>query len=198
MTVLVAAHNPHVMARRLCHWCKIGWEHVAAVADAQINQLNLLRSGLGDSVDFPQLNSLLEDCIKVERCFAICGSPIEELFLAYLPEVDQKGFAWADRDQGTGASAVWGRDWLSLYQQRETLGYRLDFTIEGAAVKLAIELDGHAFHERTQLQSARDKSRDRALTAAGWRVIRFTGSEIWNDPRRSTLEAFSIARDAAQ
>lgn len=43
----------------------------------------------------------------------------------------------------------------------------------------AIECDGHDFHEKTKEQAARDKSRDRAITAIGVKVLRFTGSEIW-------------------
>lgn len=67
--------------------------------------------------------------------------------------------------------------------------YRLDFAIiswergqRDYAHRVAIEVDGHDFHERTKEQAARDRSRDRALTAAGWLVIRFTGSEVWRDP----------------
>lgn len=43
---------------------------------------------------------------------------------------------------------------------------------------IAVELDGHDFHERTRAQSERDKSRDRALQRAGWLALRFTGSEV--------------------
>ena len=38
---------------------------------------------------------------------------------------------------------------------------------------IAVECDGHEFHEKTKQQAARDKARDRD---------RFTGSEIWKDP----------------
>lgn len=46
---------------------------------------------------------------------------------------------------------------------------------------LAVECDGHDFHERTKKQAARDRARDRALLAAGIPSMRFTGSEIWGD-----------------
>lgn len=65
--------------------------------------------------------------------------------------------------------------------------YRVDFAVryisglDGAA-GLVVECDGHAFHEKTKEQAARDKARDRFLAAAGYRVMRFTGSEIWADP----------------
>lgn len=50
--------------------------------------------------------------------------------------------------------------------------------VDGRTPPLAIEVDGHDFHERTRAQAQRDKLRDRWLQARGWRVLRFTGSEI--------------------
>jgi hypothetical protein len=50
--------------------------------------------------------------------------------------------------------------------------------------RLVIELDGHDFHERTKEQAWRDKSRDRHLTAHGYTVFRFTGSEVHRNPYR--------------
>lgn len=61
--------------------------------------------------------------------------------------------------------------------------YRLDFAILGALdVKVAVECDGHEFHEKTKEQASKDKARERALVSAGWLVMRFAGSEIWRDP----------------
>jgi hypothetical protein len=59
---------------------------------------------------------------------------------------------------------------------------RLDFAFmaEGRPRHVAMEVDGHDYHERTKEQARRDKSRDRMLTMAGWSVLRFTGSEIFN------------------
>jgi hypothetical protein len=48
--------------------------------------------------------------------------------------------------------------------------------------KLIVECDGHDFHERTKAQAAKDRSRDRAACLGGIEVLRFTGSELWNDP----------------
>lgn len=46
---------------------------------------------------------------------------------------------------------------------------------------IVVECDGHAFHERTKEQAAHDKSRDRFIQSEGFKVLRFTGSEIWNN-----------------
>lgn len=44
-----------------------------------------------------------------------------------------------------------------------------------------VECDGHDFHERTKEQAAHDRKRDRLLQSVGYRVLRFTGSEIYRD-----------------
>ncbi|HET7540706.1 MAG TPA: DUF559 domain-containing protein [Polyangiaceae bacterium] len=61
--------------------------------------------------------------------------------------------------------------------------YRLDFAIMNTAegLYLAVEVDGHQWHEATPYQVQSDKSRDRKLTAAGWQVLRFTGMEVHRD-----------------
>lgn len=55
--------------------------------------------------------------------------------------------------------------------------------------KLAVECDGHNFHERTKEQASTDRERDRELQAAGYPVFRFTGSDIWNDPMGCARQA---------
>lgn len=65
---------------------------------------------------------------------------------------------------------------------------RVDFLIEvkedDKELKLIIECDGHDFHEKTKEQAQKDKSRDRFLAKNGYVVMRFTGSEIYKNPRR--------------
>jgi very-short-patch-repair endonuclease len=57
---------------------------------------------------------------------------------------------------------------------------------------IVVECDGHDFHERTKEQAQRDKSRDREMMAMGFRVIRFTGSEIHRHPQRCAKEIDSL------
>lgn len=77
--------------------------------------------------------------------------------------------------------------------------YRLDFAIlnEDAGsgtndLKIVVETDGHDLHERTKEQATRDKRRDRDLAAAGWTVLRFTGSEVWADPAGSVTQIHEL------
>ncbi|RJQ12093.1 MAG: DUF559 domain-containing protein [Bacillota bacterium] len=62
--------------------------------------------------------------------------------------------------------------------------------VKGRFVRLAVESDGHTYHDKTKEQAARDRRRDCALKLAGYDVIRFAGSEILEDPESCALEVF--------
>lgn len=70
---------------------------------------------------------------------------------------------------------------LMLTQAQITSGsnrWRADCAIFVGRTGIVVELDGHPFHERTADQVLRDRSRDRAMTIDGWKVLRFTGREV--------------------
>lgn len=48
-------------------------------------------------------------------------------------------------------------------------------------IKLCVEFDGHEFHEKTKEQARHDKQRDRDIKSAGYEIIHFTGSEVYQD-----------------
>lgn len=79
------------------------------------------------------------------------------------------------------------RGWGGIFRQAIIGNYRVDFLLIHISAAptgfsgIVVECDGHDFHERTKEQAQADKSRDRELQAAGYRVMRFTGSEIWRD-----------------
>lgn len=89
-------------------------------------------------------------------------------------------------------------------QPRITVGdrtYTVDFLVRchaGAEVfrEIVIECDGHDFHERTKDQAKKDRSRDRALTNAGFTVLRFTGSELYREPYQCLEELESAITKA--
>jgi len=115
-------------------------------------------------------------------------SPLEAAFLAWWMVVSRYSLG----DYG-------------LYSQREVSAsgntYRLDFTVEPCnggnleymidapeCPKIAVELDGHDFHEKTKEQVTYRNRRDRDLQAAGWIVLHVSGSEFNANPEAVTRE----------
>jgi very-short-patch-repair endonuclease len=137
-----------------------------------------------------------------ERFSAIagyCESPIEEILLAALyskysgpiPEVELHFMG-----RQTPKEKPYFECCAFVYQQVELGPYRVDFLIQDVTLSLrmqepryiVVECDGHDFHERTKEQARRDRSRDRYLQSLGYKILRFTGSEIWADPDKCTDE----------
>src|SRR6202012_2567100 len=117
---------------------------------------------------------------KWEMKLGLTESPIERAFLdAFCDLATSPIFGYH----------VWktirGNSTIAVRPQQRVGRFRVDFSIAFRFFKdeiaLVVECDGHDFHERTKEQVARDKARDRAMTLAGVKVLRFTGSEIYND-----------------
>lgn len=51
-----------------------------------------------------------------------------------------------------------------------------------------IECDGHNYHERTKAQAKNDRTKDRDFMKEGLQLIRYTGSEIYNDAFSCAME----------
>jgi hypothetical protein len=58
--------------------------------------------------------------------------------------------------------------------------------------KIAIELDGFNYHEKNKSQIQKDKQRERNLVMNGFKVLRFTGSEIKCNPIKVLYEIYSL------
>jgi len=72
---------------------------------------------------------------------------------------------------------------------------RIDFVVERGAnglLPLAIEIDGHEFHEKTKEQAAHDRKRERSIVRAGYVVIRFTGHEVFRDTAACVSEVVEL------
>jgi hypothetical protein len=71
--------------------------------------------------------------------------------------------------------------------------YRCDFmfTVENGR-RLAVECDGHDFHERTKQQASYDRARDRELLMIGIPTIRFTGSDLAHCADRCASETWKL------
>lgn len=145
--------------------------------------------------------------VMLLRDRAFGDSPIECLFFAALVTEARKRHRTitdicpvTDRlplpDAQDGVSRMGDiRGTAFVERQVQIAGWRVDFVIHHPdfslgpddagwpmLTRLLIECDGHDFHERTKEQAARDRARDRAAQHAGLPILRFTGSELWNDP----------------
>ena len=136
-----------------------------------------------------------------------CESPIEQLFLATLLSTGWRfasGFDWryaiddhAKHGIAMNAAIFTCDEAVAVCVPQAEVraaghAYRIDFAFVSDEAKIAVELDGHDFHERTKEQAARDKARDRALTTAGWRVVRFAGSEVYADAAKCLAEVMRL------
>lgn len=124
-----------------------------------------------------------------------CGSPIEAmlgaamLFQDKLDGVSTMGLCLAAQAE----IPHWPKPSRLLIPQYRFEDYRIDWVLLDAAFLTFIECDGHDFHERTKMQAQRDKERDRKIQAAGHPILRFTGSEIFNDPFQCATQILEFA-----
>ena len=135
------------------------------------------------------------------RMLASCRSPMERVFLEAALEVHGFIPLYGFFDRGKVTRRTIQMD--ARYNVGVNgLAYELDFYLSlvgdcepyDDAIMVDVEIDGRDFHEKTKEQAARDKSRDRALTAAGYSVVRFTGAEVYADSAACVAEAISIVR----
>jgi very-short-patch-repair endonuclease len=119
-----------------------------------------------------------------------CDSPIEfVLFRSIKEQLDLLNYQYA-------------RDFFPQ-TQKEILAnghkYRADIFIaeifetnNKESVRVIVECDGHDFHEKTKEQAKHDKERDRNIQMEGYKTMHFTGSEIYNDPRKCAEDVFQM------
>jgi very-short-patch-repair endonuclease len=121
------------------------------------------------------IQSKLSDYIGVATT---CESPLEfqlyQSVLAYVKSFNkkEKEYFWVANQCSVRANGH---------------NYRADIMIavpghesDKYSPRLIVEVDGHEFHEKTKEQAKRDKERDRNLQMEGYRVMHFTGSEVFH------------------
>lgn len=159
------------------------------------------------------LDNLISDAqgelaYHLERLYDQCeGTPIERAFETALHSVidiapvagfDMKLFKMPAGSLLTDMpddkpKAMIGNTWYWT-QYQFFPDWRVDFVL-GAVnhakgrTYLVVECDGHDFHERTKEQAEKDRSRDRRLQDAGYRIYRFTGREIYREARECATQA---------
>ena len=122
---------------------------------------------------------------------AECESPIEQIFCIH--------FNWKIYNNSVIENLKKiGYVIDDIGKQYEIGNYRIDFLFSikniqtGKYKNFIVELDGHDFHEKTKEQAKRDKEKDRFLISEGYTVIRFTGSEIYNNSFEKINEFLDI------
>jgi very-short-patch-repair endonuclease len=127
-------------------------------------------------------------------------SPIEWMFANAIREVGQydihfllpsslPDFVGVLDDQMLCHKPFFGAPQVTCGRVRVDFMFMLrDYDEHAIPPLLAVECDGHDFHEKTKEQAARDKARDRFLTQVGCHVMRFAGSEVAKNPRDCAQE----------
>ena len=129
----------------------------------------------------------------IEYLHGKCESPIEaKFFEALIKMAPRHGMPVVFIPNelfvaNQGEAPTHGLVILPQHELSLSKNYRADFLLmtlshkDKTTRRLIVECDGHDYHERTKDQAKRDKNRDREMTAAGYPIMRFTGSEIHKD-----------------
>lgn len=145
-----------------------------------------------------------------DRRLLKAGSPIEALFEQALDTLYtlegsniQEPYIHPIIDKENFREETYGYLELFIAAQVRVLDWPVDFLIavqdfNGANHFAVVECDGHDFHERTKEQAQRDRSRDRRLQDAGFRIFRFTGSELYRNPIGCAREVMAWADNCWQ
>lgn len=168
-------------------------------------KLDLIAQKFGDQIGLPaqslaadveqrlqwykqRVASVFEHAVKSDVNFHSVTSPIEQIFL----------MEWRFLRIDESLDVVIKPQSTFEFDGKK---YRIDFVVGWAdqKQKVAIEIDGHEFHEKTKAQAARDRARERSIIRGGYTIMRFTGSEVFSDPRRCVQEvaAFILAQKPA-
>jgi very-short-patch-repair endonuclease len=107
-----------------------------------------------------------------KHLFCKCGSAAEAFFLRPFTEMVGVTFTATAAKSGV----------LELIPQLVVGKHRVDFALHGPTVRLAIEVDGLSFHQRTAGQVEADYLRSRRVIARGYTVVRFTAGEAFREP----------------
>lgn len=121
--------------------------------------------------------------------FGQCESPIEQAYCLSLFQLPGVKAVEGGFDHSLLANLYGRAPAITVFAQQPILAYRADFLLVGTSPHYAeplfviAECDGEAFHSARE-QRRRDDARQAALANCGFKVIRFTGSELFRQPQR--------------
>lgn len=129
-------------------------------------------------------------------------SPIEQiLYTAFEAVRELNCYEKDEPDEIDGQSYILG---LGLIPQYKLNKYRADFLgvygkkrmVGGVFTKeVIVECDSQQFHERTEKERRYEKARDRFFQIQGYKIFRFTGKEIIENPFKVACEIIGYLTD---
>lgn len=144
-----------------------------------------------------QARSLMDYKIDMiaDELRSYCESPIEVAFGAAFMLLGEYVYSQVALHEPGYDGPVNALDFEFVLQCQKKIGrHRVDFlaswSYDEPRQKIIVECDGHNFHERTKEQAQKDRAKDRDWQNAGFRVFRFTGSEIYRDAFACATEVF--------
>ncbi len=103
-------------------------------------------------------------------------SPIEIIFLVqFLIQTNDNLFIFCQDEIKTKNNKYYA-DFVICYDRYVCDKLNKNF-------KLVIECDGYEFHQKTKKQVEKDNDREYNLKLLGYNILRFSGSEIYNNPK---------------
>lgn len=145
------------------------------------------------ALDFALNDYQSELIARFERWDWNTESPIESIFAIWWTVIEQRSFNRLHLSPQVAIEAA-GESWRLDFQVLPTAGQDYGALVNSSLCPLiAVELDGHDFHERTREQVDLRNRRDRALTSNGWLVWHVSGSELHASPYRSVSTILSLS-----
>lgn len=122
----------------------------------------------------------------IELNLEMCESPIEKIFLLAFEIVNKHkktDIFISPQVEIVGTKKDYIADFTIEYDEICNPDFKKDFA-------LIIECDGYDFHQKTKKQVEYDNNREYDLKMIGYQIIRFSGSEIYNNPLKCALKVF--------
>jgi very-short-patch-repair endonuclease len=127
-------------------------------------------------IDKEKLNEIILDIKK-------CKSPIEIILIIAL-DIINSDYYFSPQEKIICGDKNYIADFC-LYND----GYVNTFL--KSEFKLVIECDGYEFHQKTKEQVQKDNERELALKMAGYDVLRFSGTQIFNNPLKCAEDTYN-------
>jgi len=131
-------------------------------------------------------NEAVGDVERLAKPFmAKCESPIEVMFIGafrfFAKLNNYRTVRGDDQPELLPGQTSLPFD-FDIWEQYEIEDFRVDFLIGFGERHVIVECDGKDFHHAKREQIDRDRERDAKLHSLGYKVVRFPGTQIYNDP----------------